>query len=155
MILAESQIDQPGPHWSTYLIASIPGFLALGAVALGKLFDWRSSRRSTEDQNASKKEPTWSELVTENRALRTELTALDTKFDEVRKALGEMRGEMESLKIEQKLADRREALLYRHTKALRDHIINELPPPPPTAPTELIDWFRQFDETDTGTLYAR
>lgn len=61
-----------------------------------------------------------------------------------------LRQKVEAQEVERALADRRELLLYRHTKALRDHIVNELPPPPPTAPTELIDWFANFEDTEPG-----
>jgi hypothetical protein len=158
MLLADGSAP-PEFNWSPYIIAGIPGVVAIAALLVGKFFDFRQSRRTSEEQAQHRREPTWPELVNENRALRTELSALDSKFDEFKekseKDVQELKGKVSSLEIEQKLADRREVLLYQHTKALRNHIINELPPPPPTAPTELIDWFRQFEETDPGKLYPR
>jgi hypothetical protein len=52
------------------------------------------------------------------------------------------------LEAHAEIAERREVLIYRHTRALRDHIIKQLPPPPPTMPTELMKWFEQWDGTD-------
>jgi hypothetical protein len=46
------------------------------------------------------------------------------------------------------IAERREVLIYRHTRALREHILRELPPPPPTMPVELRDWFSQYEHTE-------
>lgn len=74
----------------------------------------------------------------------------------------ELEASMEKLKADRKedlkqivilgaraeLADAREVLLYRHTKALRDHIVKQLPPPPPTLPVDLVEWFEEFEMTD-------
>jgi hypothetical protein len=52
------------------------------------------------------------------------------------------------LEARAELADAREVLLYRHTKELRAHILNQLPPPPPTMPLDLVQWFEQFEMTN-------
>lgn len=145
-----------GLNWTAILIGSIPGLLALIAVVIGKIVDLWRGKHEDETTRESRREPSWHELVGENRALRSDLVSLEGRFDEYKEATDlagqSLKGKVESMEIERKMADRRELLLYRHTKALRDHIINELPPPPPTAPQELIDWFAQFEQTDPGRL---
>lgn len=138
-------------NWSGYIIVGIPGALALIAVIVGRFFDRRQKRDESDDSRESRREPSWHDLVTENRSLRTEMSELSESFDSYRE---EQRAEkkkqdakIEGLEVSRKLADRREVLLYQHTKALRDHILNELPPPPPTPHPELLDWFEQFEDT--------
>lgn len=145
--------------WAAIVISA----LALIAVSvIGGRAAWKNSRKSAEEQEAAKKEPSWHELVTENRNLRTDLGDLDAKFEayreeqrqkfeehqaETRRKTAETDGEIRLMKANQSLADRREVLIYHHTKALRDHIINEMPPPPPPMPKELSDWFENFEDT--------
>jgi hypothetical protein len=83
---------------------------------------------------------------------KTKAEELSRKVEILEQEKKVLEGKVESLEIERSLADARELLLYRHTKALRDHILNELPPPPPTAPQELIDWFANFEDTDSGLI---
>ena len=47
------------------------------------------------------------------------------------------------LRAHAEISERREVLIYQHTRALRNHILNELPPPPPAMPLELMRWFVQ------------
>lgn len=134
--------------WASIILAAIA---TLGVAIIAGRAAWRNSRKTAEEQAEARKEPSWKELVDENRDLRTELNDLRDNFDAHRAAQEELNTKqarkVEALEIDRTLSDRRELLLYRHTKALRDHIINEKPPPPPTAPSELIDWFESFEDT--------
>jgi hypothetical protein len=84
-----------------------------------------------------------------------ELDRLYTRCDEleadIKQLIADRKEDLKQIKIlgnRAELADAREALLYRHTRELRDHIVNQLPPPPPTLPIDLIEWFAQFEMTD-------
>lgn len=54
--------------------------------------------------------------------------------------------EIQGLKDRLSVTDRIGLLMYQYTQALRNHIVKELPPPPPTAPLELSQWFSQYEE---------
>lgn len=86
---------------------------------------------------------------------REELDRLYTRCDELEADIVDLkrdrrvqRHQISVLESRAELADAREVLLYRHTKALRNHIINQLPPPPPTIPHDLAAWFEAFELTD-------
>lgn len=128
--------------WASIILSLIG---VLGVAWIGGRAMWKNSRRTSQEQAEARREPTWNELVTENRSLRTELDELRDRFDATEAKHGR---EISALKIGQSLADRREVLLYRHTRALRDHIEKQLPPPPPTAHPELLEWFESFEDTE-------
>lgn len=148
--------EAPSFDWSPYLITGIPGIIALVAVLLGKFFDGRNARRALNSEQQNRHEPTWKELVTENRDLRTELDGLRDRFDEFQTAQKNITkaqdGKISALEIDRELSDRRELLLYRHTKALREHILGGFPPPPPRPPAELVEWFESFDDTENPLM---
>lgn len=135
-------------NWASIILGIIA---TLGVAIIGGRAAWKNSRKTAAEQAEARKEPSWKELVDENRDLRTELTDLRDAFDTHRenqeKLNKEQSRKVESLEVDRKLSDRRETLLYFHTKALRDHILNEMPPPPPAAPPELVDWFESFEDT--------
>lgn len=142
--------------WETVLIASIPAFLTLIGVIYNDFRKKKNLRNETDASKEVRREPTWNELVTENRNLRAEMTGVQEKADEARDIAQEIRDDLDAfrkeanatiraLTINQELADHRELLLYNHTRALRNHIINELPPPPPEPPKELVEWFETLE----------
>ena len=79
-----------------------------------------------------------------------ELTRLYARLDEMEIDLGTQAKEIKELQAHVALSDRRENLMYHHMKALREHIISELPPPPPSMPAELTAWFEELARTDPG-----
>lgn len=60
-------------NWESVLLGAIPGFLALAAVIYGKMQDRKQKREELDQTNQARKEPTWNELVTENRNLRADV----------------------------------------------------------------------------------
>lgn len=64
----------------------------------------------------------------------------------------ELESTVSQLTIAVKAFSHREPLVYAYMVALRNHIVNELPPPPPQIPTELSDWFDNFEDTFPGGL---
>lgn len=63
------------------LVGAVPGFLALIGVVYGNY----SNRRKGKDDNGTTKqarrEPTWNEVVNENRTLRSDMDKLRGQFD--------------------------------------------------------------------------
>lgn len=60
-------------NWESVLLGAIPGFLALAAVVYGKMQDRKAKREELDQTNQARREPTWNELVTENRNLRADV----------------------------------------------------------------------------------
>lgn len=60
-------------NWESVLLGAIPGFLALAAVIYGKMQDRKAKREELDQTNQARREPTWNELVTENRNLRADV----------------------------------------------------------------------------------
>lgn len=67
-------------NWE-WLYGAIPGGLALIAVIYGKIQDRRQKREELDQTAQARKEPTWNELVTENRSLRQDVTELRRDFN--------------------------------------------------------------------------
>lgn len=74
-------------NWESILLGAIPGFLALAAVIYGKMQDRKSKREELDQTNQARKEPTWNELVTENRNLRVEVNSQGEAIDSIKKDL--------------------------------------------------------------------
>lgn len=60
-------------NWESILLGAIPGVLALAAVIYGKMQDRKAKREELDQTNQARREPTWNELVTENRNLRADV----------------------------------------------------------------------------------
>lgn len=74
-------------NWESVLLGAIPGFLALAAVIYGKMQDRKQKREELDQTNQARKEPTWNELVTENRNLRVEVNSQGEAIDGIKKDL--------------------------------------------------------------------
>lgn len=76
-------------NWEAFLLGSIPGLLALSAVAYGKWQDRKQKKAELDQTNQARREPTWNELVTENRNLRTEVDEQRTDIDQIKDDLAQ------------------------------------------------------------------
>lgn len=74
-------------NWESVLLGAIPGFLALIAVIYGKYQDRKQKREDADQTNQARKEPTWNELVTENRNLRKDVTEQGDEIERIKKDL--------------------------------------------------------------------
>lgn len=75
-------------NWEAILIASIPGFLALVGFIYNEYRKRQNAKEEADQTAAARREPTWNELVTENRNLREdvsnqskEMTAFKSEFE--------------------------------------------------------------------------
>lgn len=85
-------------NWESVLLGAIPGFLALAAVVYGKLQDRKQKREELDQTNQARKEPTWNELVTENRNLRADVNRQDTEIQGIRDEFDQYRDEFNAYK---------------------------------------------------------
>ncbi|QDK01284.1 hypothetical protein SEA_WATERT_13 [Microbacterium phage WaterT] len=67
-------------NWESVLLGAIPGIFALLAVVYGEYQKRKQAREAADQTNQARREPTWNELVTENRNLRQDVT---TQGDEI------------------------------------------------------------------------
>ena len=67
--------------WWELVAIALPGLLALGGVIYGKYQDRKQKREEADQTAQARREPTWNELVTENRNLRADLGAIEERFD--------------------------------------------------------------------------
>lgn len=140
----------------TIIVAFIMGGLGLLGVfmtVLGNSSKTKTDARTALEERIDKKVGEYMDDLEERlaagvdriAALEEERAKMDTRVKEAEKAATELKARVFELESAQAITDAREVLLYQHTKALRDHIINQLPPPPPTLPVDLTEWFEQFE----------
>lgn len=82
-------------NWEQILIAAIGPVL----VIIGLIYQEYRKRKNAEDANdktvQARREPTWNELVTENRNQRVELSAQGEAIDELRQAMTNLERKMD------------------------------------------------------------
>lgn len=85
-------------NWETILIASIPGVLAL----LGYLYnEYRKRKNAREEADLTlqaRREPTWNELVTENRNLRADVNRQDDEIQAIRDSFDQHKDDFNTYK---------------------------------------------------------
>lgn len=69
------------------LIAAIPGLLALLGFIYNEYRKRKNAREEADQTLQARREPTWNELVTENRNLRTDVGEMEARFDKKMDAL--------------------------------------------------------------------
>lgn len=67
-------------NWESVLVASIIPVLGLVGLIYQEYRKRKNAKDSAAENAAAKREPTWNELVTENRNLRDEVTELNKQF---------------------------------------------------------------------------
>lgn len=73
--------------WWELVAIGLPGLLALVGVIYGKYQDRKQKREEADLTNQARREPTWNELVTENRNLRAEVNRQGEDIDRIKKDL--------------------------------------------------------------------
>lgn len=68
-------------NWEGILIAAIPGLLALVGFIYNEYRKRKNAREEADITLQHRREPTWNELVTENRNQRADINALRTDFN--------------------------------------------------------------------------
>lgn len=74
-------------NWEAILIASIPGILALVGFIYNEYRKRQNAKEDADQTAAARREPTWNELVTENRNLREEVTKQGDEIERIKNDL--------------------------------------------------------------------
>lgn len=117
---------------------SLTGIITLYLSTRGKT---QSDSRGAQDARLDKRIESYTDKL-ETRVERAEKEA-----EEQRGEIAHLQEQQEELLNYQRASNRRESLLFQYVSALRNHIVNELPPPPPTVPYELKEWYDSLEDT--------
>lgn len=71
-------------NWESVLLGAIPGIFALLAVVYGEYQKRKQAREAADQTNQARREPTWNELVTENRNLRQDVTNQGDEIERIK-----------------------------------------------------------------------
>lgn len=74
-------------NWESILIGAIPGIVALIALFYGEYRKRQNAKEEADQTAAARREPTWNELVTENRNLRDEVTKQGDEIERIKSDL--------------------------------------------------------------------
>lgn len=69
-------------NWETLLVVAIPGLIALISVIYQEYRKRKNAKDDAQQTASAKREPTWNEVVTENRQLRSDLTQQKKEHDD-------------------------------------------------------------------------
>lgn len=123
-------------------MSDVISWIPLGAailIFLGTYITVRATRGKTQTDYKTALDKRLDEKMSEyTDRLETRVKTAEDKAE----ALNER---VEHLEDAQEESTKREKLLYKYTAQLRDHILGELPPPPPAMPEELLQWYNTFE----------
>lgn len=85
-------------NWETILIASIPGVLALLGYIYNEYRKRKNAREEADLTLQARREPTWNELVTENRNLRADVNRQDEEIQGIRDEFDRYRDDFNAYK---------------------------------------------------------
>lgn len=71
-------------NWWEIVLVAIPGVLALAGVIYGEYRKRKNAREEADRNLQARREPTWNELVTENRNLRADVNRQDEEIQGIR-----------------------------------------------------------------------
>ncbi len=85
-------------NWETILIASIPGVLALLGYIYNEYRKRKNAREEADLTLQARREPTWNELVTENRNLRADVNRQDDEIQAIRDSFDQHKDDFNTYK---------------------------------------------------------
>lgn len=86
-------------------------------------------------------------MIAYQEGLEERITVVEAENRELKIEVESQGQKIKGLTADGERTARRETLMFFYMSALRDHIINELPPPPPIMPPELSEWFEDLEAT--------
>lgn len=119
------------------ILLFLAGFLTYRATRGKTQADMRTAQEKRMDDRM---EAYTSRVEKENEEIRARLADQESKSEEQDEKLEKMQEVMRS-------STHRERSLFLYLTALRNHIVKELPPPPPTIPNELVEWYEDLENT--------
>lgn len=129
----------------------LSGLSLLVTLLLGLLV-WHNSRKGNQvaEKKVTVEEQAQIDLredmVTRRRG--EELQRLYERVEKLEEAEEERESEIRILRAAARQSERRERLMHAHVVALTQHIVDELPPPPPTMDPELQSYFEQLEDLE-------
>lgn len=84
--------------WWEIVLVAIPGALALIGVLYGEYRKWKNARDEADRNLQARREPTWNELVTENRNLRSDVNRQDTEIQAIRDSFDQHKDDFNTYK---------------------------------------------------------
>lgn len=124
-------------------ILAPPGFGILGAWIAYRATKGKTqsdSQTARETRMDTRMEKYTSRIEAENEKTRKENEEIRAKQAEQDKKIEEMGTALNAF-------SHRERSLFVYITQLRNHVVKELPPPPPTIPNELLEWFEDLEST--------
>jgi len=136
------------------VIAAVASVLAAILAFVGTRGKTKSDAKTAMDQRIDAKMATYVEKLEER------LDSADQRFIELRAVVRAQEEEIQNqantidahehtirnLREHAKRSNRREKLMIQYVRELRDHILNQLPPPPPLPPAEIEELLDLPDE---------
>lgn len=85
-------------NWQAILIASIPGVLALVGFIYNEYRKRKNAKEEADRNLQARREPTWNELVTENRNLRADVNRQDEEIEAIRESFAQHKDDFNTYK---------------------------------------------------------
>lgn len=85
-------------NWQEIVIASIPGILALVGFIYNEYRKRKNAKEEADRNLQARREPTWNELVTENRNLRADVNRQDEEIQGIRDEFDRYRDDFNAYK---------------------------------------------------------
>lgn len=126
----------------------IPPIVGAVLVLFGTYLTVRATKGRTQsdfktamDERIDKKMREYQQdLEDRNAKLQETLQAVQTEAEVQARDIKKLQDDSDATK-------RREQIMFGYFAALREHILLQLPPPPPKVPPELVDWFEDWEAT--------
>ena len=124
-------------------------------VFLGVWLTYRSTKgrtqadhKSAQDKRLDDKMNAYTDRI-ESRLEkeRGEREVKEAKVEELEAWRDLAEDDIQKLKRDALATARREAIVFQYITTLRNHVLLELPPPPPAVPGELREWFDNLEDT--------
>lgn len=131
------------------LVGSAVSLVGLILVFISTRGKTQSDSRGAQDARLDKRIESYTDKL-ESRVEKAE-----SRAEEQEEEIEDLRTKHDELLGYQRASYRREGLLFNYVSALRNHIVNELPPPPPTVPLELKEWYDNLEDTLPPVVKSR
>lgn len=85
-------------NWWELVLIGTPGLLALAGVIYGEYRKRKNAREEADRNLQARREPTWNELVTENRNLRADVNRQDEEIEAIRASFAQHKDDFNTYK---------------------------------------------------------
>lgn len=85
-------------NWWELVLIGTPGLLALVGVIYGEYRKRKNAKEEADRNLQARREPTWNELVTENRNLRADVNRQDEEIEAIRESFAQHKDDFNTYK---------------------------------------------------------